>query len=281
MRLADSHCHLTDGAFGGDRTEVLARARAAGVERIVTVASDVDDAFVALELAKDHDGVWSTAGVHPHSVNAGVPSGTMDSLAEAAAHPRCVAVGETGLDYHYDHSPRAAQRDSFRRHAQLAADAGLPLVVHSRNAAEDTAAAVREAGGSATGVLHCFSGPPALLDAALESGWFVSFTGNVTFRGFDAGVLRAVPRGRYMIETDSPYLAPAPRRGKRNEPALARRVAEAVAALRGETPARVAADTWDATARFFGLDDENLCLNDENFRSDGDDLRPEDNGATA
>lgn len=273
MRLADSHCHLTDGAFGGDRTEVLARAREAGVERIVTVASSVDDAFVALELAKNHEGVWCAAGVHPHSVNVGLPGGALESLAEAAAHPCCVAVGETGLDYHYDHSPRGAQRDSFRRHVQLAADAGLPLVVHSRSAAQDTAAAIREAGEAATGVLHCFSGPPALLDVALESGWLVSFTGNVTFRGFDAGVLRAVPRGRYMIETDSPYLAPSPRRGKRNEPALARRVAEAVAALRGETPARVAADTWDATARFFGLDDDNL-------RPDGDDLRPEGNGAT-
>lgn len=272
MRLADSHCHLTDGAFEGDRTEVLARARAAGVERIVTVASDAEDALVALELASDHDDVWCTAGVHPHSVNAG---GALEALAEAVAHPRCVAVGETGLDYHYDHSPRRAQRDSFRCHAQLAADVGLPLVVHSRNAAEDTAAAIREAEGAAMGVLHCFSGPSALLDTALEAGWFVSFTGNVTFRGFDAGVLRAVPRGRYMVETDSPYLAPAPRRGKRNEPALARRVAEAVAALRGETPARVAADTWDATTRFFGLDGEDLRPDDktadgESFPSDGE-----------
>lgn len=275
MRLADSHCHLTDDAFAGDRAAVLERAGAAGVERIVTVASDADDALRALELAKNHDGVWCTAGVHPHSVKAGRSGASMESLAETAAHPRCVAVGETGLDYHYDHAPRAAQRESFRRHAELAAEMGLPLVVHSRDAAQDTAAAIRDVAGRAGGVLHCFSGPPALLDAALESEWLVSFTGVATFRGFDAGVLRAVPRGCYMIETDSPYLAPAPRRGKRNEPALVRRVAEAVAALRDETPARVAADTWDAATRFFGLDAKDCRPNGEDGLPDGRDFLPD------
>lgn len=258
MRLADSHCHLTDDAFGDDLSAVLDRARAAGVERIVTVASDAADAGVALELARGRDDVWCTAGVHPHAVGTGPSDDAWEALAEVAAHSRCAAVGETGLDYHYDHAPRRAQRESFRRHAELAAKAALPLVVHSRDAAQDTAAAIREAAGAARGVLHCFSGPPALLEVALDSGWMVSFTGIVAFRGFDAGIVRAAPRGRYMIETDSPYLAPPPRRGKRNEPAMVRRVAEIVAALRGETPARVAADSWIATARFFGLEGGDL-----------------------
>lgn len=261
MRLTDSHCHLTDDAFGKDRQAVVARARDAGVERIVSVASDLEDAAAALELARAHEGVWSTAGVHPHAVtSAGLGAAdprdaraALDTLREALAHPRCVAVGETGLDYHYDHAPRDAQRRSFLRHAEVAGATGLPLVVHSREAAEDTAAVIRECAGAATGVLHCFTGPPALMETALDAGWLVSFTGTVTFPWFDAGLVRAVPPGRWMIETDSPYLAPVPRRGRRNEPAFVRHVAEAVARLRDEPAAQVAADTWNTASRFFGL----------------------------
>lgn len=260
MRLTDSHCHLSDGAFDGDRRAALDRARAAGATRIVSVASDPDDGLAALDLARAHDAVRCTTGVHPHAVSesgagvadAGEAAAVLDAIREAAADPLCVAIGETGLDYHYDNAPRDVQRRSFRRHARIAEETELPLVVHSRDAEEDTAAAVRECAGTVAGVLHCFTGPTALMEAALEAGWLVSFTGTVTFGWFDAGLVRAVPAGRYMIETDSPYLAPVPRRGRRNEPAFVLHVAQAVARIRDESLETVAKDTWDAASRFFG-----------------------------
>lgn len=252
MRLTDSHCHLTDEAFGEDREAAVERARAAGVTRIVAVGSDAADSRAALDMANRHDGVWCTAGVHPHRAASG-NGDDLGAIRATAENPLCVAVGETGLDYYYDNAPRRSQRQSFERHAALAAELGLPLVVHSRDAAEDTAALIRECGGQPAGVVHCFAGPGALLEAALQAGWLVSFTGVVTFRGFDPGIVQAVPAGRYMIETDAPYLAPVPRRGKRNEPGFVVHVAEAVARIRGESAEQVANDSWDAAARFFGL----------------------------
>lgn len=256
MRFADSHCHLTDRAFGADRTAVLARAREAGVRRVVTIASDAEDSRAALELSRANEGVWFTAGIHPHAVKDSGASATLDPLCEIAAHPRCVAIGETGLDYFYDNAPRSAQRRSFARHVELADELELPVVVHSREAEADTAAVIRECAGVVTGVLHCFTGSRDLLEEAIAAGWFVSFTGIATFKSFDAALARLAPADRYMIETDSPYLAPVPKRGRRNEPAFVAHVAAALARLRGETPERVAEDTWANTAAFFGLPDE-------------------------
>ena len=256
MRFADSHCHLTDRAFRADRTAVLGRARDAGVRRIVTIASDAADARAALDLARGHDGLWCTAGIHPHEVNGAPDGGGLGAVRDLAGHPRCTAIGETGLDYHYDNAPRDAQRRSFARHVQLAAELGLPLVVHSRAAEADTAAVIRESAGRVTGVLHCFTGSGELLALAMEAGWFVSFTGIATFGSFDPGLARDVPSDRYMIETDAPYLAPVPRRGRRNEPAFVPHIAQALARIRGEPLERVAADTWANTARFYGLEGE-------------------------
>ena len=253
MRFADSHCHLTDRAFRGDRAAVLARAQEAGVRRIVTIASDAADSKGALALARAHDKVWCTAGIHPHSVNGGADGGDLGAVRDLAAHPRCAAIGETGLDYFYDNAPRAAQRRSFARHVELAAELDLPIVVHSREAAADTSAVIRESAGRVTGVLHCFTGPADLLALAMDAGWYVSFTGIATFRSFDAALARDVPRDRYMIETDAPYLAPVPKRGRRNEPAFVPHVATALARIRGETLERVAADSWANTGRFYGL----------------------------
>ncbi len=253
MRFADSHCHLTDRAFRADRGVVLARAQEAGVRRIVSVASDADDSRRALALARAHDEVWCTAGIHPHSVGGSADGGGLGAVRDLAAHPRCAAVGETGLDYHYDNSPRDAQRRSFGRHVELAGELGLPLVVHSREAAADTEAVIRESAGRVTGVLHCFTGPAGLLELAMEAGWHVSFTGIATFRTFDAALARDVPRDRYMIETDAPYLAPVPKRGRRNEPAFVPHVAAALARIRGESLERVAADSWANAVRFFGM----------------------------
>ena len=253
MRFADSHCHLTDRAFRGDRVAVLARAQEAGVRRIVTIASDAADARDALELARTHEQIWCTAGIHPHSVNGSADSNDLAAVRDLAAHPRCAAIGETGLDYYYDNAPREAQRRSFARHVELAAELRLPVVVHSREAVADTAAVIREGAGRVSGVLHCFSGPAELLELALDAGWYVSFTGIASFRNFEAATARAVPRDRYMIETDAPYLAPVPKRGRRNEPAFVPHVAAALARIRDETVEQVAADSWANTASFYGL----------------------------
>lgn len=254
MRFADSHCHLTDRAFRADRAAVLERAREAGVHRIVTIASDAADARAALELACGHDDIWCTAGIHPHALNGSAAGTGPRAVRDLAGHPLCAAIGETGLDYHYDNAPRDAQRRSFARHVELAAELGLPVVVHSREAEADTAAVIRESAGRVRGVLHCFTGSRELLALAMEAGWFVSFTGIATFNGFNPALAREVRPDRYMIETDAPYLAPVPRRGRRNEPAFVPDVARALARIRGETLDRVAADTWANTERFYGLE---------------------------
>jgi TatD DNase family protein len=249
--MFDSHCHLTDEQFGADRADVIARAWAAGLSGLVTIASDAADARAALELARSDARIRSTAGIHPHVAELARP-GDYDDIIELAALPEVVAIGETGLDYHYDNSPRARQRTSFERHIRIAADTGLPLVVHSRSADDDTAAMVGSAG--VAGVLHCFAGGASLLDAALEAGWYVSFAGLVTFRTFaGAELLRAVPSDRLLLETDSPYLAPVPHRGRRNEPALVVETCRAVALLRGEPEAEVADRATANARRFYGL----------------------------
>lgn len=252
MRFADSHCHLTDRAFLPDRDAVLERAREASVKRIISIASSHEDSLGALELACRHDDVWCSAGVHPHSVGSGT-SPEMGTVRDVASHQRCVAIGETGLDYYYDNAPRKAQRQSFALHVRLAEECGLPLIVHSREAADDTAAVLRECSGRVTGVLHSFTGPAWLLELAMDAGWFVSFTGIATFKSFDAPLARMVSSDRYMIETDSPYLAPVPKRGRRNEPSLVVHVAEALARIRQETLDKVAGDSWENAERFFGL----------------------------
>lgn len=250
--LFDTHCHLTDEAFAADIEPVLARARIAGVRNIVTVSSHLADSRRMIGFLRPDEGLFGTVGVHPHNA-ADVDYRTLYEISGLATESGVLAIGETGLDYYYDNCPREQQLIALGAHLSMAMERDLPMVVHSRDAVEDTMSFLEEARGKARGVLHCFSGPRDLLDLALDVGWMVSFTGITTFKSFDPDILRAVPADRYMIETDGPYLAPVPHRGKRNEPAYLSLIAEAVGRIRGVSLEQVAEESTRNAMNFFGL----------------------------
>lgn len=234
---------------------MIGRARATGAAAVVCIATTPNDADAAAALAARHSGfVYSTAGVHPHEAHAFDPLRDPDRIRHHLAEG-AVAIGECGLDYHYDNSPRPLQRRAFADQLALAREAGRPVVVHTREAVDDTAAMVREAGEAGVrGVLHCFTGPRELAETALDAGWYVSFSGIVTFPRFtDDDLLRLVPDDRLLVESDSPYLAPVPHRGKRNEPAWVRLTIARVAAARGADGSALGATSADNARRFFGL----------------------------
>ncbi len=246
-RWTDNHCHLpTDGSA----PEVVAAARAAGVERLVQVGVDVASSVAGLDLAAGLDGVWATAGVHPHEARHG-----LDGLAELAARPDCVAVGECGLDFHYDHSPRDEQRDVFAAQIALAHETGKALVIHTREAWAETFDVLDAEGMPERTVFHCFTGGPDEARAGLDRGAHLSFSGIVTFKS--ATDLRAAaaitPLDRLLVETDSPYLAPEPHRGRRNQPAHVTVVGARVAEVLGVDVDEVARATWENAERFYGL----------------------------
>jgi TatD DNase family protein len=249
----DSHAHLADPAFAGDRDAVIARARDAGAVGIVCIGESVEQARAAARIAQAHPGfVAFTAGVHPHDAAAFDPVADGEALEQLLAEG-AVAVGECGLDYHYDNSPRELQRRAFAAQLALARRTRKPVVVHTRDADDDTASMVREAGEAGVrGVLHCYTGPAWLAEAALEAGWHVSFSGIATFRKWDRDdVVRLVPEDRLLIESDAPYLAPVPNRGKRNEPAWVAITATRLAEVRGvPVEALRAATTRNANALF-------------------------------
>jgi TatD DNase family protein len=253
VKLFDSHLHLTDAAFTDDRGDVMTRARDAGVSAMVTVASNPADARTAVVLAGAERGVWTTVGLHPHEARDWGPD-LMANIAALVDRDVVVALGETGLDFHYDNSPRTLQAQSFEAHLELAAECGLPVVVHSRSADAETEAFIRCFAGRATGVLHCFSGGPGLLETALDAGWHISFSGIITFRNYpDAELVRRVPRDRLLIETDSPYLAPVPHRGRRNEPAFVEHTCRTLAELRGEPAEEIAELTFSNACVLYGI----------------------------
>jgi TatD DNase family protein len=253
MEWFDSHTHLTDERLVGEADAVVARAREAGVATMVTIGTEPETNRAAAALAARLPGVYAAVGIHPHAA-ARASEEALAELRTLAAEPRVVAIGETGLDFHYDHAPRDVQRRVFLAHLEIGRELGLPIVVHSREADAELEAVLRGAGQGTRGVLHCFSGGRALMEAALEIGWYVSFAGMVTFKRFDGeALLRAVPADRILVETDAPYLAPVPMRGKRNEPAFVPHVGLRAAAIRGVPAAEFAAQTTRNARELFRL----------------------------
>jgi TatD DNase family protein len=250
--LIDTHCHLADPAYDPDRPEVMARAWAAGVGRIVAIGESRAAAERALALAATESRISVTAGIHPHDAS-GWSEAVREWLREVLRRPEVVAAGEMGLDYHYDHSPRAAQRGAFEAQLALARDVGKAAVIHAREADDDVAAVLR-ANPDVPAILHSFSSGPGLLRAGLDLRHYVSFSGMVTFKNWrlDHAILET-PLDRILVETDGPYLAPVPHRGKRNEPGFVRHTAERVAAVRGLPLEELIAATAANAARVFGL----------------------------
>lgn len=252
--MIDTHCHLTDERFTGEVPAVMARARAAGVERVVTLGTELGDSERALLLADAEPDLSVAVGIHPHAASSSGPE-AIARVRELAAHACVVAIGETGLDYHYDFSPRMAQRWSFLQQIELGRELDLPIVVHCREADADVAAILAELGAGTCGVLHSFAGDEALMEAALSIGWYISFSGMITFKKFTGSALvAAVPSDRILVETDSPYLAPVPHRGKRNEPAYVPHVASRAAELRREDATEFAEMVTRNARTFFRLD---------------------------
>jgi TatD DNase family protein len=255
MHYIDSHAHLADPAFDVDRDDVIARARDAGASAIVSIGESIAAADRAAVIAETYPWfVYHTAGVHPHD------AADFDEARDIEAIRRhvtrgAVAVGECGLDYHYDHSPRDAQRRAFESQLRVAMEIDRPVVVHSREADADISAMIGAAAHAAVrGVLHCFTGTHTVAEAALAAGWYVSFSGIVTFKKWDdLALLRLVPDDRLLVESDSPYLAPVPFRGKRNEPSFVPRTIERLASARGTTTDALAELTANNARRFFGL----------------------------
>ena len=249
--LVDSHCHLDFPDFAAERDAVIARARAAGVETMLTICTRLDEFNEVRAIAEAYDGVWCSVGAHPHEAADHAPL-LADQLLALTDHPRVVGIGETGLDFHYDLSPRDTQERVFRVHIAASRASGLPLIIHAREADREIGRILEEE-RPPPGVLHCFSSGRELAETAVALGFYVSISGIVTFRNAEdlRAIVRDLPLDRLLVETDAPYLAPAPHRGKRNEPAFVAATAAAVAELKGLDPQRLAAVTHDNFFRLF------------------------------
>jgi TatD DNase family protein len=255
--LIDSHAHIQGKEYAGEMEAVIARAREAGVEKIIAVggAGDMSSNTEAVALANTFPDIYATVGMHPHDAK-DVGADELKKLKELAADPKVVAVGETGLDYYYDHSPREVQRRVFAEFIHLARETELPIVVHERDAAQDVADLLRtEGAGKLRGVIHCFTGDYEAAHTYLDLGFYISFTGIITFKNAEAlrDVVRKVPLDRLFVETDSPYLTPVPHRGKRNEPAYVRYVGETIASVKGLSLEEVARVTTQNVRELFSI----------------------------
>ncbi|MGE3246792.1 MAG: TatD family hydrolase [Beijerinckiaceae bacterium] len=252
--LIDSHCHLDFPEFAEDMPATLERAREAGVARMITISTRVDRYDVYRDIADANDNVWFSAGTHPHRAHE-EPDTSVEDLIALASHPKCVAIGEAGLDYHYDKAPRDVAAAVFRKHIAAARRTGLPLVIHSRDADEDMAAILRdEAGkGAFPALLHCFTSSRQLAETGLELGLYVSFSGVLTFKNSQdlRDIAKDVPLDRLLVETDAPFLAPVPYRGKRNQPAYVTETAKVLADCKGVTEQQIADATTANVLRLF------------------------------
>ncbi|MGE5058251.1 MAG: TatD family hydrolase [Betaproteobacteria bacterium] len=255
--LIDSHAHIQGNEYDGEVEAVIERARGAGVEKIIAVggAGDMSSNTGAIALADSFHAVYATVGMHPHDAkDVGIEE--LETLRGLTTHPKVVAVGETGLDYYYNHSSHELQEQAFSSFIHMACETGLPIVVHERDAAEKAAELLRQEGnGKLCGVIHCFTGNYQAARAYLDLGFYLSFTGIITFKNAEPlrAVVRQIPLDRILVETDAPYLTPVPHRGKRNEPAYVRFVAETVAKLRGISLEEVASITTANTQKLFSL----------------------------
>jgi TatD DNase family protein len=244
--LVDTHCHLDFPDFADDLPGFIARAKAAGVARMVTISTRIRRFDVYAALAEQNPEIWFTVGTHPHQAGEedGIPAAEIISL---SAHPRCVGIGEAGLDYHYDKAPRDAQVRGLRTHIEAARQTGLPLVIHARNADADMEMILREemGKGAFSAILHCFSSGQRLADVGVELGLYLSFSGILTFKASEElrQIAATVPPDRLLVETDAPYLAPMPYRGKRNEPAYVAETARVLAEVKGVSFDAIAAIT--------------------------------------
>jgi TatD DNase family protein len=252
--LIDSHCHLDFPDFAEDRDAVILRAKARGIGRMITISTRVERfAEIAAIAERDRD-IFCTIGTHPHQAHE-EPEASVAQLVGLAGHPKCVGIGEAGLDYHYDRAPRDVAARVFRTHIAAARQSGLPLVIHARDADDDIAAILNEemGNGAFTAVLHCFTAGRALAEAGLALGLYVSFSGVVTFKNSQAlrDIARDVPLDRMLVETDAPFLAPVPNRGKRNEPAFVADTARVLAQIKGVDEGAFARATTDNVQRLF------------------------------
>ena len=251
--LVDSHCHLDYLAAGPERDAVIARARAAGVGTMLTISTKITEFPAVRAIAEGDPDIWCSVGIHPHEA-AAEPETTAAQLTELARHPKVVGIGESGLDFYYEHSPCDRQAAVFRAHAAAARASGLPLIVHTRDADPETIAILQEEAeeGPLTGVIHCFSTSRELAEKAIEIGFYISLSGIVTFRNAETlrGIVRDLPLERILVETDAPYLAPVPLRGKPNEPAYIVHTAAEVARIKGCTVKELSEAT---TANFHRL----------------------------
>ncbi len=256
--LVDSHCHLDYEDFATEGVgEIVKRAQSAGVGHFLTICTEISKFPQILAVAKSSPIINCTVGTHPHhAADAGEINIKKSDIVDLTKDPKVAGIGETGLDYYYKHSPPEEQQRVFATHIEAAVETGLPLIIHTRDADDDTVRIMREAGqGKARGVMHCFSGGRKLADASLDLGFYISFSGIITFKKADElrDVVKHVPMDRILVETDSPYLAPVPHRGKRNEPSFVVHTAQMVAELRGMTAEAVAQQT---TENFFKLFDK-------------------------
>ena len=252
--LIDSHCHLDFPEFAAELPAVISRAKAAGVERMITISTRVAKYDVYRAIAEAHEEVWFSVGTHPHQAHE-EPDVSVEQLVGLSSHPRCVAIGEAGLDYDYDKSPRDVAETVFRRHIEAARRTGLPLVIHSRDADEDMARILRDemGKGAFTALLHCFTSSRDLAMAGLDLGLYVSFSGVLTFKNSQElrDLVRDIPLDRLLVETDAPFLAPVPHRGKRNEPSFVAETARVLAEAKGVSFSEITEKTTGNVLKIF------------------------------